>query len=315
MSCPAVLAKDLVKRYRQGQRVVEAVRGVSLALRTGEIFALLGPNGAGKTTVVKMLAGLVEPDAGSIDVMGADPYAASSVRGLIGAVLEGNRNLYWRLTALENLIYFGVLRGLSKQEAQKRGIHLLEALGLADRAHQTVGTLSRGLQQRLAVAAAVVHDPPVLFLDEPTLGVDIESQEALKIWMQALKTNKAILLTTHQLDFAETVADRVAIILQGTIAVGGRTTEILEGSPRVAYRVELMGPLDDRRRLALEQLGVQLDGTTVRVAGEEALWAVLRCLDPVPLGRIERESLSLSELFWRTLRGVKEEHPCCESST
>jgi len=297
---PVLQAHGLRKRYRKGKGWLEALRGVSLRLYPGEILTLLGPNGAGKTTTVKILAGLVEPDEGRVE------GPAEGTQSWLGAVLEGSRNLYWRLSALENLIYFGTLRGLSPKEARERGWELLQAVGLQDKAHQTVGTLSRGQQQRTALAAALVHDPPVLFLDEPTLGVDLEAQEAIRAWLLRLKEGgKAILLTTHQLELAEALADRVGILLEGEMALEGRTREVLQGSPRAVYRIELGGPLgeEDPYLDRLRTLGaeVEVKGKVVRVVGEEALWEALRALDPLPLERVERESLSLAGLFWRVL--------------
>ncbi|RIH90441.1 ABC transporter ATP-binding protein NatA [Calidithermus terrae] len=292
-------AHDLHKRYPKGKGWLEALKGVSLGLYPREILTLLGPNGAGKTTAVKILAGLVEPDGGRVEVQ------VEGKRTWMGAVLEGSRNLYWRLSALENLIYFGTLRGLNPKEARRRGLELLETVGLEGKAHQTVGTLSRGQQQRTALAAALVHDPPVLFLDEPTLGVDLEAQEAIRAWLLRLKEEgKAILLTTHQLDLAEAVADRVAILLEGEVALEGRTQEVLKGSPRAVYRIELgltLG-IGDSRLAQLQALGAEVEGKVVRVVGEETLWEVLRILDPLPLERVEQESLSLAGLFWRVLR-------------
>lgn len=303
-------AHDLRKRYPKGKGWLEALKGVSLGLYPREILTLLGPNGAGKTTAVKILAGLVEPDGGRVEVQ------AEGKRTWMGAVLEGSRNLYWRLSALENLIYFGTLRGLTPKEARRRGLELLETVGLEGKAHQTVGTLSRGQQQRAALAAALVHDPPVLFLDEPTLGVDLEAQEAIRAWLLRLKEEgKAILLTTHQLDLAEAVADRVAILLEGEVALEGRTQEVLKGSPRAVYRIELGLTLEvgDSRLAQLQALGAEVEGKVVRVVGEETLWEVLRILDPLPLERVERESLSLAGLFWRVLR--ERRRPCTGSST
>ena len=303
-------AHDLRKRYPKGKGWLEALQGVSLGLYPGEILTLLGPNGAGKTTTVKILAGLVEPDGGRVEVQ------AEGKRTWMGAVLEGSRNLYWRLSALENLIYFGTLRGLTPKEARRWGLELLEVMGLLDKAHQTVGALSRGQQQRAALAAALVHDPPVLFLDEPTLGVDLEAQEAIRAWLLRLKEEgKAILLTTHQLDLAEALADRVAILLEGKVALEGRTQEVLQGSPRAVYRIELGLPLEegDSHRARLQALEVEVEGKVVRVVGEETLWEVLRILDPLPLERVERESLSLAGLFWRVLR--ERRRPCTGSST
>ncbi|RIH84251.1 ABC transporter ATP-binding protein NatA [Meiothermus luteus] len=307
---PLLQAHRLRKRYPKGKGWLEALKGVSLALYPGEILTLLGPNGAGKTTSVKILAGLVEPDEGRVEVQVDGPGT------WLGAVLEGSRNLYWRLSALENLIYFGTLRGLSPKEARRRGSELLQAVGLQDKAHQAVGSLSRGQQQRTALAAALVHDPPVLFLDEPTLGVDLEAQEAIRAWLLRLKeAGKAILLTTHQLELAEALADRVTILLEGEVALEGRTREVLAGSPRAVYRVELGLPLEegDSRRTRLQALEVEVEGKVVRVVGEETLWEALRILDPLPLERVERESLSLAGLFWRVLRERRK--PCSGSST
>ncbi len=302
-------AHDLHKRYPKGKGWLEALKEVSLALYPREILTLLGPNGAGKTTLVKILAGLVEPDGGRVEVQ------AEGKRTWLGAVLEGNRNLYWRLSALENLIYFGTLRGLNPKEARRRGLELLETVGLEGKAHQTVGTLSRGQQQRTALAAALVHDPPVLFLDEPTLGVDLEAQEAIRAWLLRLKEeDKAILLTTHQLDLAEAVADRVAILLEGEVALEGQTQTVLQGSPRAVYRTELALPLDegDLRLARLQALGAEVEGRVVRIVGEETLWEVLRVLDPLPIDRVERESLSLAGLFWQVL---KERRKLCSSGS
>ncbi|GIW26263.1 ABC transporter ATP-binding protein [Meiothermus sp.] len=306
---PVFQAHHLRKRYPKGKGWLEALKGISLALYPGEILTLLGPNGAGKTTTVKILAGLVEPDEGRVEVQ------ADESGTWLGAVLEGSRNLYWRLSALENLIYFGVLRGLSPKEARRRGLEVLEVVGLLDKAHQAVGGLSRGQQQRTALAAALVHDPPILFLDEPTLGVDLEAQETIRAWLLRLKEEgKAILLTTHQLELAEALADRVAILLEGEVALEGRTREVLAGSPRAAYRIELREPLaeGDSRLARLQTLGAEMEEKVVRTVGEEALWAALKILDPLPLERVERESLSLAGLFWRVLRERRK--PCSESS-
>jgi ABC-2 type transport system ATP-binding protein len=308
-SRPALQAHDLRKRYPKARGWIEALKGVSLALYKGEILTLLGPNGAGKTTLIKVLAGLVEPDGGRVE----GPQEEG--RTWLGAVLEGNRNLYWRLSLLENLIYFGTLRGLTPKEARRRGLELLEVVGLLDKAQQTVGTLSRGQQQRAAMAAALVHAPPVLFLDEPTLGVDLEAQEAIRSWLLRLKDDgKAILLTTHQLDIAEAVADRVAILLEGEVALEGRTQAVLAGSPRAVYRIELAMPLQEMSRLArLHAIGAEVEERVVRVLGEITLWEALRILDPLPLERVEAESLSLAGLFWQVLR--ERRRLCSGSST
>jgi len=150
----------------------------------------------------------------------------------------------------------------------------------------------------------LLHDAPVLFLDEPTLGVDLEAQEAIRTWLLQLKRDgKGILLTTHQLDFAESVADRVSILIEGEVVLEGRTQEVLKGSPRAVYRVELALPLQDGLRLEkLRSLGAEVEDRVIRVVGEETLWMVLKVLDPTPLRRVEQESLSLAGLFWQVLK-------------
>src|SRR5262245_22401838 len=148
--------RGLRKRFRTRRSIIEAVRGVDLDLAAGEVLAFLGPNGAGKTTTIKMIAGLIRPDAGVVNIGGLDPHRTRAALARVGAVLEGSRNIYWRLTALENIEYFGVLRGLTRRAARARGGVLLERLGLATRAHSTVQTLSRGMQQKVAIGVALV---------------------------------------------------------------------------------------------------------------------------------------------------------------
>ena len=158
----ALEAYNLRKTYRQGSQRFEAVRGVSLTIAAGEVLAFLGSNGAGKTTTIKMMAGLIKPDAGWVRIAGSDPHRNPAALQRLGAVLEGNRNLYWRLTPEENLEYFGVLKGLSRRAARKSGIELLERFGLLEKRRTPVQKLSRGMQQKLAIAVALVHQPQLL---------------------------------------------------------------------------------------------------------------------------------------------------------
>jgi ABC-2 type transport system ATP-binding protein len=175
----ALEVDSLRKTFRYGNKLVEAVRSVSLSLASGEVLAFLGANGAGKTTTIKMIAGLIRPDAGQVRIAGVDPHSNSQALQMLGAVLKGNRNLYWRLTPEENLEYFGVLKGLSCREARRRGRVLLERFGLLSKCHTTVQTLSRGMQQKLAIAVALIHQPQLLLLDEPTLGLDVDVMRSL----------------------------------------------------------------------------------------------------------------------------------------
>lgn len=302
----------LQKTYRQGGKQVQAVVDVSLTLAAGEILAFLGPNGAGKTTTIKIIAGLIRPDAGSVRILGRDPHAEPGALAQVGAVLEGNRNLYWRLTPLQNLEYFGVLRGLSPKAARQRGLELLETLGLGEKGEVAVQTLSRGMQQKVAIAVALLHQPALLLLDEPTLGLDVEAAQAVKsLIRQIAASGRAILLTTHQLDVAEALSDQVAVIERGTILVQAPTQELIRqfASAAGTYRIELEQELDPSRAERLAQQGVEiLSSHQLRFRGfSEALYQVLEILKPLPLLSVKREEADLTHIFLKLLKREKKQ--------
>lgn len=302
----------LQKTYRQGGKQVQAVVDVSLTLAAGEILAFLGPNGAGKTTTIKIIAGLIRPDAGSVRILGRDPHAEPGALAQVGAVLEGNRNLYWRLTPLQNLEYFGVLRGLSPKTARQRGLELLETLGLGEKGEVAVQTLSRGMQQKVAIAVALLHQPALLLLDEPTLGLDVEAAQAVKsLIRQIAASGRAILLTTHQLDVAEALSNQVAVIERGTILVQAPTQELIRQFAGAAgtYRIELEQELDPSRAERLAQQGVEiLSSHQLRFRGfSEALYQVLEILKPLPLLSVKREEADLTHIFLKLLKREKKQ--------
>ena len=226
---PFIQVNEIEKRYPGTEK--SAVECVSLSLHSGKTLALLGPNGAGKTTMVKMIAGLVLPTSGSIRVLGHDMMRAR-IKGVrhIGAVLEGARNLYWRLSALENLRYFGSLRLVPRRELPQRIEELLALFGLEEHRHQEVRQFSRGMQQKLAIAAALLHDPEILLLDEPTLGLDVQAAKQLEttIAQLAQEQGKAILLTSHMIPLAEKLADHIFVIHQGREVAFDTTRSLLE---------------------------------------------------------------------------------------
>jgi ABC-2 type transport system ATP-binding protein len=302
----------LQKTYRQGGKQVQAVVDVSLTLAAGEILAFLGPNGAGKTTTIKIIAGLIRPDAGSVRILGRDPHAEPGALAQVGAVLEGNRNLYWRLTPLQNLEYFGVLRGLSPKTARQRGLELLETLGLGEKGEVAVQTLSRGMQQKVAIAVALLHQPALLLLDEPTLGLDVEAAQAVRsLIRQIAASGRAILLTTHQLDVAEALSNQVAVIERGTILVQAPTQELIRqfASAAGTYRIELEQELDPSRAERLAQQGVEiLSSHQLRFRGfSEALYQVLEILKPLPLLSVKREEADLTHIFLKLLKREKKQ--------
>jgi ABC-2 type transport system ATP-binding protein len=301
-------AHHLQKTYRQGGREVRAVVDVSLTLAAGEILAFLGPNGAGKTTTIKMIAGLIQPDAGTVCVLGRDPHRDPGTLAQVGAVLEGNRNLYWRLTPLQNLEYFGVLRGLPPRTARQRGLELLETFGLWEKRDVAVQTLSRGMQQKVAIAVALLHQPALLLLDEPTLGLDVEAAQAVKSLIRqiAASGSRPSLLTTHQLEMAEVLADQVAVIQQGVIVAQAPTREFIRNFAGAVstYRIELEQGLDPWRVEQLARQGVEILGShRVRFSGPpEMLYQVLEILKPLPLLSLKREEADLTHIFLKLLK-------------
>lgn len=308
---PALESQDLRKSYGRGKRRFEAVRGVSLKILPGEVLAFLGPNGAGKTTTIKMIAGLVRPDAGWVRIAGADPHRQPQALRGVGAVLEGNRNLYWRLTPWENLEYFGVLRQMPRREARNRGEQLLTEFGLLHKRNTPVQKLSRGMQQKIAIAVALIHQPRLLLLDEPTLGLDVESGEMVKrLVREVAASGCAILLTTHQLNVAEALSDRVAVIRQGQIVAEQATQALIEQfSNRAAYFIEFNGVLSAAKKGAIAQLGATVSDQSIHyspasstlardpVAASTILYKILSLLAPLPLIAVRQDRADLTEVF------------------
>jgi ABC-2 type transport system ATP-binding protein len=291
-------AQNLRKFYKQGGKTLEAVCGVSLTLDPGEVLAFLGPNGAGKTTTIKMIAGLLEPDAGEVQILGINPHRRPIALREVGAVLEGSRNLYWRLTPMENLVYFGVLRGLTRRRAKVRATELLAQFELEHKRNAAVQTLSRGMQQKVAIAVALVHEPKLLLLDEPTLGLDVEATEAVKLQIRAIAAaGRGVLLTTHQLEVAEALSDRVAIIRDGGLIAEASTKELIREFSGTSYRISLEGPLSEEQRSKLRELDVSFDEPQVYVQGEELLYGVIDVLRPVPIGQIKKDEADLTAVF------------------
>ena len=299
-----LVAEGLAKTFRSRSETTRAVDGVHLRVDRGEVLAFLGPNGAGKTTTIKMIAGLIRPDAGSVRVAGRDPHRDPWALRQLGAVLEGNRNVYWRLTPLENLEYFGVLKGLSAAEARRRGKTLLERFELTHKQNTLTQQLSRGMQQKLAIAVSLIHQPALLLLDEPTLGLDVEAAETVKQLIRELAGDgQAIVLTTHQLDVAQQLSHRVAIIREGRIVAEDRTATLLARFSGDQYEIEVEGELDEARRTRLAELGARpLNGRIAYVGPPEGLWTVLAALRPLPILRVEKDRADLTEVFLKLIR-------------
>ncbi len=240
-----------------------AVRDLTLTVRAGEVLALLGPNGAGKTTTVRMLTSVLRPTTGRAWVAGYDVVAQpAQVRASVGVLTE-HHGLYNRMPAIEYLDFFAQLYRLDRATRRARIAHWLEVFGLAAFAHQRIGEFSKGMRQKLALARALIHEPPVLLLDEPTSAMDPESARLVRDAIQQLRSQeRAVVICTHNLVEAEALADRIAIIRRGRIVALGTTAELAQrylGPPE--YRLTLGGTLNG-------QLPDLPSAATVRATGD-----------------------------------------------
>jgi len=266
---PAVETRDLVKIFERGRRTIwqrvrrepdkrerfRAVDGIDLVVEPGEIFGLLGPNGAGKTTTMKMLATLLIPTSGTIRVLGIDPLERPrEVRARLGAMLSGERSLYWKLTGRENLEYFAALYHVPPSETKARIANVLSEVKLADRADDYVERYSTGMRQRRALARALLPNPPLVVLDEPTVGLDPQASRDLRDRVRELKAQgRTVLLTTHYMEEADQLCDRVAIIDHGRI-VALDTPAALKRTIRAEEVVRLEIALEGDERPVIDRL-------------------------------------------------------------
>lgn len=281
----AILRLD---RLTKSYGTLRAVDGLSLEIRRGEIFGLLGPNGAGKSTTIHMAVGLLAPDEGTVDVDGAGAPTSPEIRAKIGVAPQALA-LYEDLTGEENLRFFGTLQGVSGRRLTERVGRALEFVGLADRRRARAKTYSGGMKRRLNLAIALVHDPPLVLLDEPTVGVDPQSRNALFENILALrKEGRTIVYTTHYMEEAERLCDRVGIVdhgrmlaldtVEGLLATQGSRCVVVAERAGETVRVETEDPMAELQRLHdggrvlrfrvdrpdLESVFLRLTGRTLR---------------------------------------------------
>jgi ABC-2 type transport system ATP-binding protein len=296
--------------FRRRAKSIEAVQGIDFAVGEGELFGLLGPNGAGKTTTIKMLITLLIPTAGVARVLGMDVVEqAKEVRRRIGYVFGGERGVYERLSGYDNLRYFAELYGVPPREQKRRIGELLELVGLAGREHERAEGYSRGMKQRLHLARGLLHDPEVIFLDEPTIGLDPVGAREVRATIGSLtEAGKTVLLTTHYMFEADALCDRIAVISHGKIVAEGTPTDLKRGVTEGAIvEVEVFGPTDDAaaRLRALGGVGSvaveereQAQVVVVQTdPGIELTHAILACLDGADVGRISQREPTLEDAY------------------
>ncbi|MGA9533572.1 MAG: ABC transporter ATP-binding protein [Anaerolineales bacterium] len=316
---PAIEVNGLRRVYkvrtgviRRSVKEVVAVDGISFDVRPGELFGLLGPNGAGKTTTVKMLTTLLTPTDGSARVAGFDVVdQAQAIRKRIGFIFGGERGLYWRLSGFDNLRYFATLYHVEPAVAKKRIPALLELVGLGDRADEKVEGYSRGMKQRLHVARTLLHDPEILFLDEPTMGLDPVGGRQLRAVIRDLQSqHKTILLTTHYMFEADALCDRIGVIDHGKI-VALDTPEGLKKHVRdlSVVEIEVFGIPEEilatlRAKPFVDTVAVEdrEQKQSLRVhtpMGAEAVPELMATLAGVRVGRVQVREPTLEDAYVR----------------
>ncbi len=317
MTKPILKLQNLVKVYKQrrGDDVV-AVDDVSFAVAENEIVGLLGPNGAGKTTTIKCICTLVKPTRGSIWINGSDavriPRAALRK---VAAVLEGNRNVYWRLSVRENLEFFAGLQGTPPKRVRSYIDELISLFNLTDKERTPARKLSRGMQQKLAVACALVKQTEILLLDEPTLGLDVEISHELRSSLKemASKGERTILLSTHDMNVVQDICERVVIINNGKVVTDDRVDNLLKLFQASAYSFEVEGKLtaDQEERLQERFDLIEISNsdyqTQIKVELPESsqiydLMEILRAGESL-IRSIDRKEPNLEEIFLQIVKG------------
>ncbi|NUN64682.1 ABC transporter ATP-binding protein [Pseudanabaena biceps] len=296
--------RKICKSYGKKQ----VLQDLSFAIQSGEVYGLLGPNGAGKTTTISILCGLIQADRGDVLMHGQNAQnSGRTMRSLIGVAPQENI-FYKSLTCTENLHFFGQLYGLNRATCQKQAQHCLELVGLADRAQSIAEKLSGGMQRRLSMAIALVHQPQLVILDEPTTGLDLEARyEIWEVIRNLRRQDTAILLTTHLLDEAERLCQRIGIIKQGKLLAEGTLDELRSYVPAKEIAT-ICTPTED---LAIAR-AIEL-GFSYRHYGRElAFWLpqvlelkeILERFDGIKIDSITRQPVRLENIYVEVTQGV-----------
>jgi len=297
---------------RRKTKEVEAVDDISFDVVGGELFGLLGPNGAGKTTTVKMLTTLLLPTSGTARVLGYDVVETPDpVRSRIGFIFGGERGLYWRLSGIDNLRYFASLYHVDPDVAHRRISYLLDMVGLQDRGNEKVEGYSRGMKQRLHIARTLLHDPEVLFLDEPTIGLDpVGARELRQVVRNLQSESKTILLTTHYMFEADSLCDRIAVINHGRIVAMDTPSGLKKNvSDLSVIEIEVFGIPDEmvetlRQRPSVHSVSVENRDQRQALLihsplGSEAVPDLLASLNGTRVGKVTVREPTLEDAYVR----------------
>lgn len=290
--------RQVDKSFARGKNAWRALKDISFTLHPGEAAALIGANGAGKTTLVRLIGGVLAPDAGTISIDGRPLRGYASIAQGVGVVSEGAHDLYGNLTVLENMKYFGMLRGMEK--VGERATDICAALGLAGETGKLVRLLSRGNRQKAAIAATLLFSPTLLLLDEPTLGMDPEATRLFAETIVKLRSmGLTLLLATHQLDIADALCDRVLVLNSGELRHDGpiRATP-QDGARVVEYEIVLAQPF--AHAIPAGDFDASLKGERIAIScTPERLYDFLRTIAPAEIVAVEQLSSGTKNIFKR----------------
>jgi ABC-2 type transport system ATP-binding protein len=307
--------------FKKKKKEILALNQINLEVQSGELFGLLGPNGAGKTTLTRILATALLPTTGEAKVLGLDVVTeAKQIRPRIGIVFGGDRGLYWRLSGYDNLDYFATLYKLPIEISKKRIPEMLALVGLSDRADERVEGYSRGMKQRLHIARSMLHDPELLFLDEPTAGLDpVAAREQRKVIKNLKHAGKTIFLTSHYMFEVDELCDNVAILKQGSILVSGSPASLkdlvtdLEVLELECYGVppERIASIRDHPMVMSVNVKTVAQSQLLQVhapVGANLVQDVLAILNGIQVNKINTRHPTLEDAYVRLMDGDTQVH-------
>ncbi len=310
---------EVSKSYkkRNSKELVKAVDNISFEVNQGEIIGLLGPNGAGKSTTIKMICGLIRPDSGKIYVNGINNQTQrQKALKHISAVLEGNRNLYWRLSVKENLEYFAGNRGKSRKNVRNDIAKLLEQFNLEQKANELVNNLSRGMQQKLAIAVAMLAQTELMLLDEPTLGLDVEtSYEVRELLKEIAAQGRTIIISSHDMAVIQDLCSRTVIINNGQIVVDDKVSNLLQLFDTSAYSLKLGKALNDkqiqelRKSFSIIIIEENLMDLQVNLEHDNDIYKLMDILksNASPISSLDRTNINFEQVFRQIVNNQSKE--------